>query len=284
MQNSTLLVVVSQSTKPAALEPLSETARENNVHLIVVILGVMPPIPVYTYAIGEYGAYVLPDSWYADVERANAALDKLRKQVSQYLADQGASAEVRVVSGDAAAIPDALTRHALTCDGIVIGDDLRAQTQLFNGVLREMLYHAPAGVMLNAQKSTSALQPKSVFVAWKAGGPAARAVRAALPLLRTASAVTVALFDPGTEPWEEGETPGSDVAAWLSQQGCKVTVQPYPSGGEEIGKVMLKRARETAADLIVMGAYDHSRLREIVFGGTTQTMIEQQDFAVLMCH
>ncbi len=284
MKNATLMVVLGKSARPVDLETLSESARERNLHLSITILGAMPPIPVYTYGIGEYGAYSLPDGWQVDVEKANSELKALRTEISEYLADQGASAEVRIISGEAAALPAAMARAALTCDAIILSDDLRVDERLFAEVVSAALFKTSAGVMLNAIKSTAALQAKSVFVAWKAGIPAARAVRAALPILRTAKDVTVALFDPVANNLRDGENPGSDVAAWLTHQGCNVTVQQYPSGGEEIGTVMMKRARESAADLIVMGAYDHSRLRETVFGGTTRTLIDQQDYPILLCH
>ena len=138
--------------------------------------------------------------------------------------------------------------------------------------------------MLNAMASAKALQPASVFLAWKAGIPSARAVHAAMPFLRDAREVTVAMFDPVMTSARDGENPGSDVAAWLTHQGCNVAVQQYPSGGEEIAKAIMQRGQETGGDLIVMGAYDHSRLREVVFGGTTRTMIEQRDCPVLLCH
>jgi nucleotide-binding universal stress UspA family protein len=284
MKNATLLVALGTTAEPVDLQQLSESAHECNLHLLVLILGAMPPIPVYTYGIGEYGAYALPYGWQADVDRANAELEDLRTSISKYLADQGASAEVRVASGEAAYLPNALAHAALTCDAILLGDDLRDNGQLFGDVVRAALFRAPAGVMVNWMKSTAAIQPKSVFLAWKAGIPSSRAVHAALPMLRSAEEVTVALIDPVTTRHRDGDNPGSDVAAWLNHQGCKVTVQQYPSGGEEIGTVMLKRAKETGADMIVMGAYDHSRLREVVFGGTTRMLIEQRDCPVFLCH
>ncbi len=61
-------------------------------------------------------------------------------------------------------------------------------------------------------------------------------------------------------------------------------VQQDPNGGEKMGSVMMQRAKEAAADLIVMGAYDHFRLREVVCGGTTQTLIDQRDRPVMLCH
>lgn len=284
MENSTLLVVVGRTAKPVDLEALSETSRERNLHLIVLILGLMPPIPVFAYGVGEFGSYAIPDGWQEQVDRENTALEDLRKKLSNYLADQGASADVRVISGETTSLADAVARTALTCDAITIGDDLRNDDHLFDQALRAALFRAPAGVILNATKSVKALQPKSVFVAWKAGMASARAVRVAMPFLRAADEVTVALVDPVATLLRDGENPGSDIAAWLNHQGCNVSVQQYPSGGEEIGDLLIDRATETGADLIVMGAYDHSRLREVIFGSTTRTLVEQTECPVIFSH
>lgn len=284
MRNATLLVVVGQAAKPTDLEPLSEIARAKNLHLSVLLLGAMPPIPVYTYGIGEFGSYAFPEGWQTEVDRANAALTEQRDHLAQYLSDQGVSADVTISSGEAASLPDAVARRALTCDLVVFSDDLRAEDYLFNAVIRATLFQAPAGVMLNALAAPEAFQPETVFVAWKAVLPAARAIREALPMLRAAKSVVVAVIDPVATPLRDGENPGTDVATWLSHQGCNVTVEQYPSGGKEIGTVMTERAKECGADLLVMGAYDHSRWREVVFGGTTLAMVNQRDMPVLLCH
>ncbi|MEO2037875.1 MAG: universal stress protein, partial [Martelella sp.] len=112
-----------------------------------------------------------------------------------------------------------MSHAALTCDLILIGDDLRQDAYVFDDVIRAALFRSAGGVMLNAMGSAKALQPASVFVAWKAGIPSARAVHAAMPILRDARNVTVALFDPVTTKARDGENPGSDVAAWLTHQG-----------------------------------------------------------------
>ncbi len=284
MQNATLTVILGETAQPTDLETLSQTALENNIHLIVLLLCKLPPIPVYSVGIGEFSTYSLPEGWQVDVDQANAALEGQRVKISQYLVDQGASAEVRAICGEAPGLQTAVARAGLTCDTIIIGNDLRSDDRLFNDIVHAALFESSAAVMLNTLNTAEALHPKSAFVAWKAGIPAARAVRAALPVLRTAQDVTVALFDPISTSSQDGENPGSDVAAWLNHQGCTVAVQQYPDGGQEIGTGIIKRAKETAADLIVMGAYDHSRLREMVFGGTTRTLVEQRDLPVILCH
>ncbi len=284
MKNATVSVILGVNAQPADLERLSQTAVENDIHLIVILVCELPPIPVGYMGLGEFSAYSLPEGWQADIDRANAALAEQRSKISDYLADQGASAEVRAICGESSGLRTAVARAGLTCDTVIIGDDLRMDDRLFREILQAALFDSSAAVMLNTLSAVEALHPRSVFVAWKAGIPAARAIRAALPVLRTAKDVTLALFDPISTPSHDGENPGSDVAAWLNHQGCTVTVQQYPSSGQEIGAGILKQAKEIAADLIVMGAYDHSRLREMVFGGTTRTLIEQRDRPVLLCH
>lgn len=284
MKNATLLVVVGKSAKPADIKPLADPAREQNLHLSVLVLGATPSIPLYTYEVGAFSGQSITYDWHAEVDKVNAELDQTRAEFAAFLAEQEVSADVSYFSGEAVALPDAVARRAMACDLMVFADELRQDSDLFKGLLRVSLFQAPTGVLLNGSRKAASLRPENVFVAWKVGLPAARAIRTALPILRDAKNVTVAIFDPVTNQLRDGENPGSDVARWLSHQGCNITIMQYPSGGEPVGTVLLKRAQEVGADLIVMGAYDHSRLREEILGGTTKTVIEQQEHTVLLSH
>ncbi|MFG6500076.1 universal stress protein [Sulfitobacter sp. 1A13191] len=284
MQNATITVVLGVDARPNQLEALAREAQTQGAHLIVLLLSETPAVPVYSMGVGELSTYSLPAGWQADVDAAREAVEKQRAEFSQYLTDQGASADVRAVCGDASALRNTVARAGLTCDAVLIGTDLREDKRLFEDIVHAALFESAVPVLLNTAQTKVALTPQSVFVAWKAGIPATRAIRAALPILRNAREVTVALFDPVSISAYDGENPGTDVAAWLTHQGCNVAVQQYASGGADIGTAILKRAKETGADLIVMGAYDHSRLREMVFGGTTRSLIEQSAFPVLLSH
>jgi nucleotide-binding universal stress UspA family protein len=96
--------------------------------------------------------------------------------------------------------------------------------------------------------------------------------------------VTVGWFDPVMTEHLGGEDAGADISAKLSRHGCQVTLQQYPSGGKEIADGIKLRASELGADLIVMGAYGHAKLRERIFGGTTQSMLDQTKQTVLFAH
>ena len=81
-----------------------------------------------------------------------------------------------------------------------------------------------------------------------------------------------------------GEEPGADVALYLARHGVKALASHQSGTGVEIGAQILSRAADADADLIVMGAYGHSRLREIVLGGATRSILEAMTVPVLMSH
>ena len=284
MKNSSVLVLIGKSSTPASLRGLAAVARENSLHLSFLVLGAIPPLPAYSYGIGHYGAFETPMDWREDLKSTTEELQDIAEAFSRMLSDEGVEADIRVLCSDMRGIRENIARQALTADVVLPVRDLRDQKDIFSDALRAALFFSPSGVLLNADADFTGLAPKRVFVAWNYGLQASRAVRAALPLLRSAGEVVVGIFDPVLTSYGDGENPGSDVARWLTHQGCKVDLQQFPSGGIEIGEGILKRAAECEADLIVMGAYDHSRMLEVVFGGTTQLLVEQTERQVLLAH
>jgi nucleotide-binding universal stress UspA family protein len=125
---------------------------------------------------------------------------------------------------------------------------------------------------------------KRVLVGWNASREAARAVTDALPLLRRAEQVTVMAVDARASAAGHGEDPGADIARFLARHGVNAEVMQTASAGVDAGNLLLSRAYDLHADLIVMGAYGHTRIREIVLGGATRTVLESMTVPVLMSH
>jgi nucleotide-binding universal stress UspA family protein len=124
---------------------------------------------------------------------------------------------------------------------------------------------------------------KRVLVAWNASRESARAVTDALPILQRAETVQVVAFEP-VQGGDHGDIPGADISLYLARHGVKVTAAQQRSEGVDVGSQVLSRAADLDADLIVMGAYGHSRLREIVLGGVTRTILESMTVPTLMSH
>jgi nucleotide-binding universal stress UspA family protein len=122
----------------------------------------------------------------------------------------------------------------------------------------------------------------NVMLCWNGRREAARAATGALPLLKTATNVTLLMIDPAT-PTGGGE-PGADAAQWLARHGAKVTVQRDSAEGSNVGGVILSRAADRDIDLIVMGLYGHSRVRELVLGGASRTLLASMTVPLLLAH
>lgn len=122
-----------------------------------------------------------------------------------------------------------------------------------------------------------------VLVAWDASREATRAVTDALPLLRRARRVTVMAVNP-EQVRRHGAEPGADIALFLARHGVKVEVSAQHSGNLDVGNFLLSRIADMDVDLLVMGAYGHARLRELMLGGVTQTILASMTVPVLFSH
>jgi nucleotide-binding universal stress UspA family protein len=123
-----------------------------------------------------------------------------------------------------------------------------------------------------------------VLVPWNASREAARALADALSFLRGAKAVEVITFDREKLFRPIAALPEPDMRAHLARHGVNASVVAQPGGGIDIGSAILSRAADTGADLIVMGAYSHSRARELVLGGATRTLFRSMTVPTLMSH
>jgi nucleotide-binding universal stress UspA family protein len=125
-------------------------------------------------------------------------------------------------------------------------------------------------------------QVRRVLVAWNATRESIRAVADAMPLLAKAEAVEVLVADHQRRPEGHGQEPGADIARHLARHGAHVEVRRMSSEGKDVGTLLLSQAATFRADLLVMGAYGHSQLREWVFGGVTRTVLYEAGLPVLM--
>jgi nucleotide-binding universal stress UspA family protein len=103
-----------------------------------------------------------------------------------------------------------------------------------------------------------------------------------MPLLVRAAAVEVLVIDPEGRGTGHGPEPGADIARYLARHRAHVDVRRLSSGGEDVGRVLLSHAAAFGADLLVMGAYGHARLNELIFGGVTRTVLHEANLPVLM--
>jgi nucleotide-binding universal stress UspA family protein len=180
---------------------------------------------------------------------------------------------------------EAIALHARYADLLILGqtdrDDDKALME--HGFQGQTVLSSGRPVLLIPSVGKFPTIGKRVLVAWDAGREAARAVTDALPFLERAAKVTILAVNPDRNA-AHGEQPGADIALFLARHGVRVEATESHSGEVDVGAWLLSRAFDLEADLIVMGGYAHSRMRELAFGGVTRTMLGEMTVPVLMSH
>ena len=155
----------------------------------------------------------------------------------------------------------------------------RRDEDLAEAVLDAALFNTPAPSLIVPGEAVTEIGAR-ILVAWNGSLEAARALRASLPLLTTADAVNAVMVDPGAR--KEGcADPGAALGAMLSRHGVNAEISLLPQSAATVAETLAGRAADIDADLIVMGAYGHSRFRERMLGGATRDMLKTAELPIL---
>jgi nucleotide-binding universal stress UspA family protein len=122
------------------------------------------------------------------------------------------------------------------------------------------------------------------MVMWNASREAARAIYDALPVLKAAKKVVVISVNPGRGTPDIGDLPGADIAHQLARHGVKAESAPTYADDIDVDDVILSRGADMSADLIVMGGYGRSRVRELILGGATRGILDHMTIPVIFSH
>jgi nucleotide-binding universal stress UspA family protein len=153
------------------------------------------------------------------------------------------------------------------------------------GLIEAALFESGRPVLLAPRKMPASLG-RNIAVAWNGTPEAAHALGAAMPLLMQADVVSILSHHPGSNGHVGGtdETDVQGLLAYLGWHGIAARVASPPAGGQHVGEALVAGAVAASADLLVMGAYGHSRLREMVFGGATRHVVDDGTLPTLLMH
>jgi len=217
-------------------------------------------------------------------EQIRAQSEKTRLFYEDVMRRHSLSSEWRAAPGRPSEVAAVHGRYA---DLIILGqiDPDDARSPFVRPRPEEVALLAGRPVLVIPYVNTVANVGQKVLVAWDASREATRAINDAMPLLAGASSVTVIAIDPNGQSRDgHGEIPGADIALHLARHGVSAKVESVASAGAGIGNTLLSRASDLEADLLVMGAYGHSRVHELLLGGATRTVLESMTLPVLMAH
>jgi nucleotide-binding universal stress UspA family protein len=274
MTYKTILVHLDDRARRAERLQLGfQLADRFEAHLIALFALDAAFIP--SYALAEAGPIVRD----IEIRRRSAAARAAEAEFRQAEQRSAAKAEWRVSMGD----PLAAVRLSARYADLVIAGQPEPGEPLAKAFAGELVLSTGRPVLFVPYVGRFPDVGKRVLVAWNASREAVRAVSDALPLLVRADSLEVVAFAPESG-WDHGEVPGADIALYLARHGVKATAARQNAPDVEIGAQILSRAADAGADLIVMGGYGHSRLRELALGGATRSVLQAMTVPVLMAH
>jgi nucleotide-binding universal stress UspA family protein len=260
------------------LAPAIAFADRFQSHLIG--LSVVPPVSVITT--GVIGAPpIIVD---AHCERYRQESSAMRRQFREATAARSFSAEWRDADAGSFPVVEVVLEHARAADLVVASQtDREWPASEWLDVADFVTVESGRPVLLIPNASQATHVGTRVLVAWDGSREAARAVFDALPILKHAEATKVVWVDPQDDGQPE-QAIGQDICKALLRHGVRCEESQRATLQNGVGGTLLAQVETFAADLLVMGCYGHSRLREFVFGGATRYILKHMGVAVLMSH
>jgi nucleotide-binding universal stress UspA family protein len=197
---------------------------------------------------------------------------------------EGVSFESRITRSGEPAIASTVALHARYADLVVLGQVDRSNAEVVPAPPEDVLLASGRPALIEPYIG---LQPGSrarVMIAWDAGREASRAVHDALPLLKDAEMAHILSVNRKSTATGHGEAPGDDIARHLARHGVRAEAERMHVQDLSVGDAILARVADLAIDLLVTGAYGHSRMRELVLGGVTRRLLQSMTVPVLMSH
>ena len=273
-----LTVVTDPELAQSTLSHAAAVARTHDAHLDVLCLGVDRTQTGYYYA--GANAMVLQETLNRATEEARAMAETVRG----FLAREALRFGVEEGVAQLADIGRHVAMRARFADLVVLpkpyGDDKGIELE---PVIEGALFDGQVPVLVVPDKIDPPARPARIAVGWNESAEALRTVRAALPLLVAADKVRVVVIDPPTHGPQRSD-PGGMLSQFLARHGVRVEIDVLSKTMPRVSDVLLRHVKDTDVDLVVMGAYGHSRFREAILGGATRNMLEQTPVTVFMTH
>ena len=274
--NSIATILHSMGTTGEVLDRAVACARDWGAHLHVLCAGMDQTQPGMYYAGAE--AIALRQSMALAQEEAQALEGEARAR----LAREGITWDVQTVALMSGGIDTYIADHIRFFDLVTLPLPYRPNaTHSDVDVFEASLFAANRPGMLFPSGDREFKTQRNIMIGWDDGPEALAACRAALPLLQRAENVEITIVDPAPHVSDRSD-PGGRLAEYLARHRVKIEINVVARTQSSVAAQLIQRARERDIDLIVMGAYGHSRMREALLGGATRHMLQMTECPVLM--
>jgi nucleotide-binding universal stress UspA family protein len=194
----------------------------------------------------------------------------------------GVSYETLSISASISGAAERLGRLARRFDLAIVGQPEREKSAPDEVVDEGVLFESGRPVIFVPYIQKAALKLDRVMVCWDGSRAATRAIADSLPFLHKAKKVEIVMV--ANKAAKDGDVPGADLGQHLARHTLKVDVKRITAPDTDVSSTILSYVADSNADMIVMGGYGHSRLREFILGGVTRSILESMTVPALMSH
>ena len=212
---------------------------------------------------------------------AHEETEIVSRQFAEHMARSGTAGEWRGLTSTAGYNSDAAIDTA-RCADLVIAAQGNPKTSDASRDIDSFLFDSGRPVLMIPHILTQPKPIRRVLIAWNGSREATRATFDALAFLKQADEVEILTVDPDDNATQSGLMAGAEIAATLSRHGIKATLAVAETNGLSRSAVIENRLSDSSIDLLVMGAYTHSRLWQMIFGGTTRSLLESMTAMTLL--
>jgi nucleotide-binding universal stress UspA family protein len=250
-------------------------AKEHGAHLLGIAFAPTALLPLYG---ADVGLANISEALEGVKAQGETALEIFKAHAKS----QGVSAEGRLLEGMSEELPRDFACAARHVDIVIIGQPRDGDPLIGQYALVERCLFASGRPVIIVPSACKKIEVAgTVVAAWDGSAEAARAFNDALTFLKAPKRVVLLVGVP-EEASEEPEV--DDMVAHLKRRGIAAEVMRFAAHKGDIGKTILAKAKDLEADMIVMGAFHHSRWREFILGGVTLTMLEEATTPLFMAH
>lgn len=281
MTYKTILVNLNDLERNAALvASAAELARDFDAHLQGVYI--IPAIEIY----GGIGFTDAPLIFEGNRELFREAEKSVRELFHTAANKAGIRFSIEVIDSASPDITGHVIDRARRSDIVIVNQPPAKSGDVVAGreFIERILLSTGRPTLLLPRDGRTTLAADLVIVGWNGRREAARAAFDAIPLLKRAKKVEIVWVDPEMEYPHPGSGPGAELAASLERHGINAAIKALSTGGREVGEALMTRVADSGAELLVMGAYGHSRLSELILGGATRSVLSEMKCPVLFSH
>jgi nucleotide-binding universal stress UspA family protein len=271
-----ILTIVDLAGSQSAVKYALDLAASNDAHATGLAISFEPVVPAFA------AAPMPVDYLQAAHEQAIAAAKEAQKNFDELARVAAVKSESRTAEILTGGPLEGVLQHCRTTDMVVVGQvNPDAPEPMRELLIETLLFESGVPVLLVPYIGVAKSTANNVLIGWDGSSTATRAIHASLPMLAKAEKITVLVVEKNAHPDSQ---PGAEIATYLARHNLDVTIDVITNPQAGIADTLLNYISDHGNDLVVMGGYGHSRLREFLFGGATREILAAMTVPVLMAH